>query len=80
VLAHAPEVLPFTAAMAEQARSFGPAGILGADALHLAAAVEAGADYFCTTDDKLLRRSAKVETGGVSVASPLELAAYLEQP
>jgi len=80
VLALAPEVLPFTPAMAKRARSFEPAGIVGADALHLAAAIEAGADYFCTTDDKLLRRSARAETGGVSVVSPLELAAYLEQP
>ena len=31
-------------------------GLKPLDALHLAFAVEAGADYFCTCDDRLLRR------------------------
>ena len=79
VLALATDVLPVSEAVAERARAFSRQRITGPDALHLAVAVEAGADYFCTTDDVLLRRAAKVETGVVSVVTPLELAAKLEQ-
>jgi len=80
VLALAPDVLPFTEAAAAQALEFASANITGPDALHLAAAIEANVDYLCTTDDKLLRRSKRVNTGGVSVVSPLDLASVLDQP
>jgi predicted nucleic acid-binding protein len=43
------------------------------DALHLALAVTAGADFFCTTDDKLLRRGRRLDTRSCLVVSPLEL-------
>ena len=80
VLALATNVLPVSDAVAERARGFARQRITGPDALHLAVAVEAGADYFCTNDDVLLRRAAEVETGSVSVVTPLELATQLEQP
>ncbi|MEM6784918.1 MAG: PIN domain-containing protein [Bacteroidota bacterium] len=79
VLALAPEILAFTQAAAERARGFASANITGPDALHLAAAIEANADYFCTTDDKLLRRSARVNTSPVAIVSPLDLATVLDQ-
>jgi predicted nucleic acid-binding protein len=48
-------------------------GIKPLDALHLASAVSAQADYFCTCDDRFLRRAKEAETGLVKVVSPLEL-------
>jgi predicted nucleic acid-binding protein len=45
------------------------------DALHLAVASWAKADYCCTCDDKLLRKSRRLTGLGVKVRSPLELIA-----
>jgi len=47
------------------------------DALHLASAVEGSAAYFCTCDDRLLRRAREVETGATRPVSPAEL---IEEP
>lgn len=77
VLALSADVLPVSEEVAKPARPFVARGIDAADALHLAVAVEADAEYFCTTDDILIRRSARVETGNVSVVTPLELVATL---
>lgn len=57
----------------EQAQRFVEVGIKPLDALHLAAAIAAQADYFCTCDDRFLRRAKEAETGLVKVVSPLEL-------
>ncbi len=43
------------------------------DALHLSSALEARADYFCTCDDKLLRRAKALTDLTLHVVSPLEL-------
>ena len=43
------------------------------DALHLASAVEADADFFCTCDDRLLKRARGTQTGRTRVVSPLDL-------
>ena len=56
-----------------RAREFEATGMKPLDALHLASAVEAGADFFCTCDDRLLKRAREVETGRTRVVSPLEL-------
>jgi predicted nucleic acid-binding protein len=61
--------------VAERARAFHGAGIHPLDALHLASAMEAQADYFCTCDDRLLRRAQGVDTSPTKVVSPLELIA-----
>ena len=53
------------------------AGIKPFDALHLALAVEAGATYFCTTDDRLLHHGRRVDTRTTRVVTPSELAAAL---
>jgi len=57
----------------ERARTFLEEGIKPVDALHLASAVEAKADYFCTCDDRFLKRAKAVDTGQTKVVSPLEL-------
>ncbi|MBA2645801.1 MAG: PIN domain-containing protein [Pyrinomonadaceae bacterium] len=50
-------------------------GFTGFDALHLACAESGNADVFLTTDDKLLKRAARVATKlGVRVANPLQWA------
>jgi predicted nucleic acid-binding protein len=59
----------------EQARRWQASGIKALDALHLASAVEAKADYFCTCDDRFLQRAKTVDTLQTKVVSPLELIA-----
>ena len=53
-------------------------GIKPLDALHLACAVESEADYFCTCDDRLLKKARGLSLAGVKVVSPLELIAEIE--
>ncbi len=48
-------------------------GLKRLDAAHLAFSVEADADYFCTTDDRFLKRGRRLDTGSTTVVSPLEL-------
>ena len=43
------------------------------DALHVALAESAGVKYFCTGDDKLLRRLKQIEGLRVKAMSPIEL-------
>jgi predicted nucleic acid-binding protein len=56
-----------------RARQFATTGMKPLDALHLASAVEAQADFFCTCDDRLLKRAREAETGRTRAVSPLEL-------
>lgn len=69
----ATEVLELTDNVAAQARDFAKAGIRPMDALHLASASGAKADYFCTCDDKVLKKSKKLKTLATEVVSPLQL-------
>jgi predicted nucleic acid-binding protein len=57
----------------KEARVFVSEGIKPLDALHLASAVVAKADYFCTCDDRFLKRAKKSDTGSTKAVSPLEL-------
>jgi len=43
------------------------------DALHLASAEEAEADYFCTCDDRFLKRAKTFNDLRTKVVTPLEL-------
>ena len=61
-----------------RSRTFIEAGIGPLDALHLASAVDSGADVFCTTDDQLLRRGRDVETDRTAVLTPIELIEMIE--
>ena len=63
----------------ERARIFQAEGIKPLDALHLASAVIAKADYFCTCDDRFLKRAKAVDTGLTKVASPLEVITEVTQ-
>jgi predicted nucleic acid-binding protein len=48
-------------------------GIKPLDALHLATAEAGGADYFCTCDDKFLKKAKAMGDVKTNVVSPLEL-------
>ncbi len=48
-------------------------GIKPVDALHLASAEAAGADYFCTCDDRFLKKAKKLKDNQTIAISPLKL-------
>ena len=54
-------------------------GIRPLDALHLALAEAANADYFCTCDDKLLRNARRVKDLAVKVINPVDLVQEIEK-
>ena len=64
VLAAARHYVPVTDAVARRAALYQHNGLSRFDALHLAAAVDAGCAFFCTTDDQLLRRGRAMDTEG----------------
>ncbi len=78
VLMKATAFAPTTEAVERRARTYAGQGIKPLDALHLASAVEAGADYFCTCDDRLLKRAREIDTAQTRPLSPLELIQELE--
>lgn len=73
VLGLASGVIPVSEAVATRAAEYAGSGIPDLDALHLASAVAAGTDYFCTADDLLLKKGRSANTGRTRVVSPLEL-------
>jgi predicted nucleic acid-binding protein len=62
----------------KRARDFEATGLKPLDALHLASAEAAWADYFCTTDDELLKRGRTIAGLKSRVVSPVELIEELE--
>ena len=54
-------------------------GIKALDALHLASAEKGNADYFCTCDDKFLKKIQKITDLKIKVGSPIELIEEIEQ-
>ena len=69
--------IPLDEVIEDRARPYKAAGIKSLDALHLASAVEAGADFFCTTDDPFFRKASVANTAGVRVVTPPDLAVAL---
>ena len=67
-----------TPEVASRAADYERGGIKPLDAVRLASAVEANADFFCTADDALLRKGRRVNTGATRVVSPLDLIVNLE--
>lgn len=66
------------AAVKGRARELVESGIMPLDALHVALAQEAGADYFCTCDDKLLKRAKPLCEPHLKVVSPAQLLEEIE--
>lgn len=75
ILTLASQVFKLTAEVQAQAAAFVNAEIKPMDALHLASASQMKADYFCTCDDKLLKKSKRLKTLEPNVVSPLQLIA-----
>ncbi|WP_420455338.1 PIN domain-containing protein [Rubrivirga sp.] len=67
-----------TPSVSARATDYERAGLRPLDAVHLASAVEAEADRFCTADDALLKKGKRANTEATRVVSPLELIADLE--
>jgi predicted nucleic acid-binding protein len=66
-------------AISMRAKELEAGGLRGMDALRIACAEAAGADYFCSCDDRLLRRARVIEGLRVKVVSLLVLAGELAQ-
>lgn len=60
-------------AIEAQADNLVQSGLRPLDALHLAFASGAKADYFCTCDDKMIKKAKRLKTLATKVVSPLEL-------
>ena len=58
-----------------RARTLFSGGIQALDALHVASAEATRADFFCTCDDRLLRRAKRIVAPPTKAVSPLELIA-----
>lgn len=78
VLLRAKETIFVTDVMEERAQELIQYGLAAMDALHLAAAESGKADYFCTCDDFILRKSSDLTSLRTMVVSPLELIEVLE--
>lgn len=55
------------------ARQFTSNGIDPLDALHVASAEYSDSDYFCTTDDKLLKKAKAIKRMHVKAIDPINL-------
>lgn len=75
VLAEAKVSVRTDSALEERARVLVTAGLKPLDALHLASAEAGEADFFCTCDDRLLKRAREMATPPTKAVSPLELIA-----
>ena len=67
-----------TSEVQNRAKEIAESGIMPLDALHLASAEEAQADYFCTCDDKLLRKARLLCEPRMKLVSPLQFLEGIE--
>lgn len=79
VLSLASEVNPIDSAVEQRARQYQALGLKPMDATHLASAVHAGVEFFCTCDDRLMRRAKSIDTGLTRCVTPLELIQEVDQ-
>lgn len=63
----------------KRAKELNTLGIKPLDALHLASAEEAQADYFCTCDDKFLNRAKAIDNLKTKAVSPIKLIEEIEK-
>jgi predicted nucleic acid-binding protein len=78
LLAWASVVVKVDEQIEQKAATFENMSIKSIDALHLAAAEAGQADYFCTCDDRLLRKARQISGLKIRAISPLELIEELE--
>lgn len=77
-IAKATQFVQADASVKARAQQFLAAGLQPLDALHLASAVEAHADFFCTCDDRFLKKARSLNTLPTKVVSPLELVSEIQ--
>ena len=73
ILKIAEETVTLTTEVEALARRLRASGLKPLDALHLASASTAKVDYFCTCDDRFLRKAKTLEGLDTKVVSPTEL-------
>ena len=73
ILKIAEETIELTIEIEALAGKLGASGLKPLDALHLAFASASKVDYFCTYDDKFLRKAKSLEGLKIKVVSPTEL-------
>ena len=73
ILKIAEETIELTIEIEALAGKLGASGLKPLDALHLAFASASKVDYFCTCDDKFLRKAKSLEGLKIKVVSPTEL-------
>ncbi|MHC1743544.1 MAG: PIN domain-containing protein [Syntrophobacteraceae bacterium] len=78
ILKLAKETVELTAEVEALARKLMASGLKPLDALHLASASTAKADYFCTCDEKFLRKAKTLNGLDTRVVSPTELVMELD--
>lgn len=71
-LSKAADFIEVNKAIEQRAREIEEAGIKPLDALHLASAEEIAADYFCTCDDRFLKKAKRLLDLKLKAVSPLE--------
>ncbi len=79
VLSRAKTFVILSGRVEKRARKLDALGIKPLDALHLASAEEAQVDYFCTCDDKFLKKARAISGLRMRVVSPIELIKELER-
>lgn len=78
ILAQARHFVPVTPGIQARAQQLNVNGLMPLDALHVAAAEAAQADYFCTCDDKLLRKARQLGVLIPKPVTPIELLVEIE--
>lgn len=79
VLAEATTIVLIDEQIEQRSKQFMEMGVKSMDALHLAAAEIARADYFCTCDDRFLRRAKFIADLQTVVVTPLELIEVIDK-
>ena len=79
VLLKAQEFVALSTWIEQRAKTLDATGIKPLDALHLASAESAQADYLCTCDDQFLRLAKGIKDIQVRVVSPIELIEEIEK-
>jgi predicted nucleic acid-binding protein len=78
ILKIAKRVVELTPEIEALARRLGASGLKPLDALHLAFASASKVDYFCTCDDKFLKKAKSFDGLNTKVVSPTELVMELD--
>ncbi len=78
ILKIAKETLSLTPEIEKLARRLSASNLKPLDALHLAFAFDSKVDYFCTCDDKFLKKARELSELSIRVVSPTELVMEFE--